>query len=138
MKSKGKKKFKQEYDEAGRPTLYEEKLVAKLEEGLKNDFTVGEACLYAGINRATFYRWQEERPEFKDRMEQAKVYLFNIAKKHINKQVRADDTDTVKWLLSRRQRNRYATKVENEMSVVEPLTDDETAEVDEAFENAGI
>ena len=43
--------------------------VKKLEEAFAMDCTVGEACLFAGISRQTYYTWIKENPELLDRFE---------------------------------------------------------------------
>lgn len=46
-----------------------EQIVSKLKEAAAIDASVEEMCFYAGISRATFYRWMEENSELKDEIE---------------------------------------------------------------------
>lgn len=133
-----KTKVKQTYDGAGRPTIKTDDIVLKLEEALKSDFTISEACNYAGISRPSYYKWLQEDEVFSYRMEKAQQYLAFKAKKTVAKGVEKEDMDSSKWWLTRRQRDRYATKVENELSKPEPLTADEEEEIDESLKNAGL
>ena len=127
-----------ELDAGGRPTKYCEKIVKKLETALKDDFTIEEACNYAGISNKTFYNWCKANPKFLQEMELAKQYVAQKAKKKLAKAIDDGDIDTIKWWLSRRQRDRYATKTETDIYQPEPLTEEEEAEGDEALRLAGI
>ncbi len=51
------------------PTVMTAKVIAQLEEVWSLDGSDKEACLYAGIDPATLYRYQEKCPEFCDRKE---------------------------------------------------------------------
>ena len=42
-----------------RPTKMNKDTVAKLEEGFLKDLSDLQVCLYAGIDKATLYRYQE-------------------------------------------------------------------------------
>lgn len=129
---------KQEYDTCGRPTIYDEKIVRLLEDYLKKDYTIGEACNKAGIGRQTYYDWREKYPAFAYKMDVAQDRLLTKAKDNVVGAVESGDVEVSQWLLTRRQRDRYATKVENELSTPEPLTPEEEAEIEEALNNADI
>jgi hypothetical protein len=137
-KKKDKKEEEKQRDSAGRPTKYCEEIVKKLIECLEKDYTISEACDQAGISRPTYYKWLEEIPVFSYKMDKAQGSLFAKAKDNVAGAVRAGDIDRSEWLLSRRQRDRYATKTENAIGAVEPLTPEEDAEVEEALKNAGL
>ena len=82
--ARGKKVFKLKENgklDTGRPSLYTEANVKKLEELLQNDCTIEQACDIIGITRKTFYEWRDEHPTFRDRMRRAKAYPFELAKK---------------------------------------------------------
>jgi len=113
-------------------------IVRKLTEAFKNDFTVQEACFYAGIAKDTYYRWKRENEEFSYEMERAKIFVATHAKKVIAKSIMPNCIKTSTWLLNRRQRNRYTTKQENVLSTHEPLTKKEKKEINYALKMANI
>lgn len=102
---------------AGRPTVMTPEVIAKLEEGLKLDFTIGEACAYAQIDQATYYRKCKSDKDFARRMESAQMFIFYAAKRNIGQSVINDkNVEDAKWLLKRRQKERYSERVDNNIS----------------------
>ena len=57
---------------AGRKSKYTPELVDKLIQAISLGATDGDACAYAGISEQTFYHWQNQKPEFKDRVTRAR------------------------------------------------------------------
>lgn len=88
----------------GRPTIYSDELVTKLESILKIGGTIEEACSYALISKETYYRWLEEKPDFMTKMEQAKHYSDIVAKNIVVDSMHKDkNLDTAKWWLEKRE-----------------------------------
>lgn len=58
----------------GRPVKIDETILAKLEDAFRNAFTDEMACLYAGIDPRTLYRYIEAVPEFGQRKEELKLH----------------------------------------------------------------
>ena len=52
----------------GRPTVFTQDVVAKLEQAFAIDCTVEEACSYADISRDAFYDYLKREPKFSDRI----------------------------------------------------------------------
>jgi len=73
---------------AGRPTEKTPDVIRKIEEAAALDCTVEEMSFYAGIHRATLYRWLEESSEFKDRIEELRQKPFLLARQTINKAIK--------------------------------------------------
>lgn len=67
----------------GRPTVITDEEVRKLEEAFKCDCTDEEACAYAKISETAYYTRKRTDPTFRTKMEQAKQYVFLIAKKSV-------------------------------------------------------
>src|SRR4051812_41375718 len=55
-----------------RKSKYTPELVNTLFGALQTGMTDGDACLVAGIDEATFYRWQQTKSEFRDRVLRAR------------------------------------------------------------------
>lgn len=64
----------------GRPTKKDEGTVAKLEICFQTDYNVTQACLVAGIDTKTYYRWLANDDAFRHKMEAAKQYATMLAK----------------------------------------------------------
>lgn len=97
----------------GRPSVYSEEVLRKLEEAFKSDFKDEEACSHAGISPATYYLWLNEIPGFSEKMHEAKQFLFKVARNKLAKGV-MDGTISPLELLDRRDRKRYAKGQVNE------------------------
>jgi len=74
--ARGKKK-----SNAGRPAKITKDVLAKLRDGFAFTYTDEEACLYAGIDPATLYRYQKKHPEFCKEKEQLRLTPNLMAKK---------------------------------------------------------
>lgn len=98
-----------------RPTKMTEEVVAKLEEALKDDLTVEQACAYAGIHKSTFYREFQDDLDFATKMQRAKQYIFHKAQKNVVKSILNGSTEDSKWYLSRKY------KAESFNSIVEKI-----------------
>jgi hypothetical protein len=120
---------------AGRPTVMTPEVIRKLEEAFANDATDLEACFYAGISHAPFYKYQEEHPEFKERKEALKSHLGLIAKNTVARSIKSGNELDAKWYLERRRKNEYSTRNENtgadgkDLSINWPLPRTELDEV---------
>ena len=122
----------------GRPPAIDTKTVAKLTEAFRIDATAEEACSYAGISTATYYRKLKEDDHFREEMERSQMYPFILAKKAVMKAAEKGDAHlALKWL-ERRQRDRYAppTSDAHKRSVYTLTYAD--AEVQKALSNAGL
>ena len=56
----------------GRRSKYTDETVKKLIQAISLGATDGDACAYAGIDEATFYRWQSSKSDFRDRITRAR------------------------------------------------------------------
>ncbi len=67
---------KQEQNKGGRPSLFTEERVGKLEDAFRFDASVKQACAYARIPTDTFYEWIKKRDGFSDKTEEKKYQEF--------------------------------------------------------------
>lgn len=110
-KEKKSKTIKQLMDEK---VKFTEKVLSDLKYALMKDFTIEEACHYAGINKDTYYEWYKQSDEFAFEMETAKSTILRKAKDIIEKGLASGDQNIAKWILERRQKDIYSTKSEVE------------------------
>ena len=88
----------------GRPTIYSEDIVEKLESILKIGGTIEQAVNYAGIDKQTYYNWIEKRLDFSTKMEQARSYPDIVAKNIVvDSMIKDRDLNTAKWWLEKRE-----------------------------------
>lgn len=113
-----KRKNPEDYLPTGRPTIMTNDVVAKLETAFSMGCTDVEACLYANINKATLYRYQQENPDFCDRKEQLKEKLVLKARSVIADALNKKDENTAKWYLERKCKNEFSTKVESDVNLI--------------------
>lgn len=120
--------------DTGRPTKFTPETINKLE----NAFSLGcsdlEACLYADVSPSAFYRFQDDNPDFKERKDVLKKKMIFKARINLKEALESKDertkVDASKWLLERKCRDEFSTRVENEVTLT--MTDEEVNEV-EAF-----
>ena len=107
---------KKKKDGRGRPPVIDEKVVQKLEQAFMIDATDEEACLFAGICRTTLHKYQKQNPEFVDRKILLKKSLTLKAKLNIAASVNKGDKPDSKWLLERRAKDEFSTKVDTDVT----------------------
>lgn len=96
-----------------RPRKINKEILAKLEQAFKIGANDEEACLHAGIDPATLYRYQDRNEEFCKQKRMWKRNPILKARHTIYKNL--DDPSVAKWLLERRDKD-FSTKVEQTVS----------------------
>lgn len=128
----------------GRPTKFDDECIRKLQEMFMNDSTVQEACLFAWVSTVQYYEHLKVDEEFANKMKQAQLYAFILAKKTLIKSLKSsNESIRQKWaveFLKRRDR-RYSDKVDSSvelewnMNVDMNLWDMSMLELDELRKN---
>ncbi len=108
------KRPKETQCKCGRPTKMTPETIQKLVYAFQRDYTDGEACRYAGIGTTTFYNHCKSNKEFREKIELAKDFIFNLAKDNLITELQDKNKFTTKWVLERRQKDRYSEKVEQD------------------------
>jgi hypothetical protein len=88
----------------GRPTVFDELTLQKLEGAFADGASDKLACFLAEISESSLYNYQNEHPEFLDRKKYLKDQTRFQARKNVRKKVEDGDIDTSKWLLERRDK----------------------------------
>ena len=104
------KKYRAKY----RKKKGEEAVIKRLEQVFRMDWTIAEACRYAGISDTTYYKWLEDE-EFNARMEAAQQYPFLKARKWLMKNIEREDIRAIDIFLKKRD-PRYKDKSEVDVS----------------------
>lgn len=89
---------------------FNEDTVRKLEESFAIGASVSEACYYADISRETYYRWEKENPELKEKYDRLKEKPVLKARQTIAKAL--DNVDVAKWYLERKLKGEFSLRSE--------------------------
>jgi hypothetical protein len=92
----------------GRPTVMTKATVQKLEQALRDGFSIEMACHVSGISRSTYYDHLERNPDFSHKMELAKDWTTQRAKQVLAQAVDSGDLKAAQWWLERRSRAEFA------------------------------
>ncbi len=93
-------------------------VLAKLDEAFLSGHTDEEACLIAGIDPSTLYRYCQENEHYARKKELLKLRPQSQARHNIVKKINEGDAETSKWYLERKAKHEFSTKqeVSNEIS----------------------
>ena len=80
-----------------------------IEDCLRLDFTIGEACDAAGISASSYYHYYKKDPDFALRMDRAKNFPKQMARTAVMKRIWQWDAKTALRYLELRDKNRYNT-----------------------------
>lgn len=121
-KAKGGYKIKENgKKDTGHPTVMTPETIAKLEQAFSLGCTDMEACFSANIGKSALYNYQKEHPEFVERKEALKEKMIFAARTVIANSLADNDKDTAKWLLERKRKQEFSTRIENTGADGEPL-----------------
>lgn len=84
----------------------------KLEEAFAMGCSVLEACLYANVTRAAYYKWIKEKPELVDRFDELRETPVLKARKAVMDDLNNGDVNTAKWYLQNKKSDEFNTKQE--------------------------
>ena len=107
-------------EQIGRPTVMNETTVLKLEQALRDGFSVEMACYTSGVGRSTYYEHLQQDCDFADKMELAKEYTTQRAKQVVAQAINAGQVKVAQWWLERKARDEFSDKP---MQVVEQKHD---------------
>lgn len=93
----------------GRPTVMTETTVQKLEQALREGFSVDMACHVSGISRSTYYDHINSDPAFSYKMELAQDWVTQRAKQVVAKAIDNGDLKAAQWWLERKARGEFAS-----------------------------
>lgn len=88
----------------GRPPKVTAEVIAKLEEAFALDCTDKEACLVAGIDPATLYRYQGKNKSFCERKELLKQAPVLSARREVVKGIKNNPDLALKYLERKRKK----------------------------------
>jgi len=94
--------------QTGRPTVMTQNTVQKLEEALKEGFSVDMACHVSGISRSTYYDHINSNSSFSYKMELAQDWVTQRAKQVVANAIDSGDLKAAQWWLERKARSEFS------------------------------
>ena len=118
----GKKEMTDFLNSLNRKSRLEPDIVAKLRQAFAVGCTIDEACYYAEIDRATYYRWMNKYPQIKRYLDEMRHRLGLKSKENIAKIIESGDVSNSWRYLERTQPKDYAEtqKVEHSGEIAMP------------------
>ena len=92
--------------QCGRPLFdgkEETMVLSKLEQAALIDATIEEMCYYAEISVSAYYRYLDNHPEFRERIEQLRERLPLKSRQNIAARIEGGDVPLSKWMLERKK-----------------------------------
>lgn len=128
----------------GRPTKLNPDVVGKLTAAFANGFTIEQACIYADIDKTTYYDWLKKNEQFSHDMEAAQGRLGLQARKVVADAINKGDVAAAfRWLEKRdpdfSAKGELTHKVDdvgNILKAIGILNDDDTINLSEEGEAA--
>ena len=134
MKDKSKKNYliREMLDSAN--FKFTERVLSDLKQAFSQDFSILQACHYAGIRTDTYYRWLKISDEFAKEMSMAQSVPFRTAKKILMKAIQDGDKDMALKFLERREKKRWSLRSEltgaDGKDLLKPLSDETKKKLD--------
>lgn len=88
----------------GRPTVFDEMTLHKLEGAFADGASDKLACFLANISESSLYNYQNEHPEFLERKIYLKDQVKFQARKVVREAIQAGDKQQANWFLERRDK----------------------------------
>jgi hypothetical protein len=92
----------------GRPTAMTKSTVQKLEQALRDGFSIEMACYVSGVSRSTYYNHLASDPVFLDKMTLAQAYPTERAKQVVVQAIDKGDFKAAQWWLERKLRAEFS------------------------------
>lgn len=106
---------------AWRPSEMTEEKINKLEYVFALDWTVKEACFYAGISHETYYNWLEKTPWLVERFEALREKPVLLARESVIKHFTKNPEIALKYL-ERKKKTEFSTRQEIDQNLSGWLT----------------
>lgn len=104
-----------EKSNAGRKTKMTPLVIAKLEDAFSMDTTDEEACLHAGIDPSTLYRYQQRNKKFRERKALLKKKPILAARVTIMRNM--DNPNIAKWYLETKCKSEFGNTPNNVFNI---------------------
>jgi len=93
----------------GRPPVVTKIIVQKIEQALRDGFSIEKTCYLSGISRSTFYDHLHSDPDFSDKIQLAQAWATERAKQVVIKEIGKGNLKAAQWWLERKARQEFST-----------------------------
>lgn len=97
---------------AGRDTKMTPAMVEKLTKYFMQGHTRIEACILAGIHKATLINYCKKNPDFSSLIDELRQKPAAIARNIINSELKKGDKEVAKWYLERKKKDEFSLRQE--------------------------
>lgn len=115
---------------AGRPTVFSDEVLQKLEDAFKLGCSDVEACLNADISTSSLYNYQNANPKFLERKQVLKETPVFIARESVIRDMKEDGALALKYL-ERKKKDEFSLKSEVDLKADHTISELSAEEVDE-------
>lgn len=113
--------------------------VQKLEEALRQGFSIEMACHLSDISRSTYYAHTVRDMDFSHKMELAQDWVTQRVKQVVAQAIEAGDVKTAQWWLERKARAEFANNPPAKPEpYYEPFQDVDTVELEQIKQMIGL
>jgi hypothetical protein len=92
----------------GRPTVLTKATIQKLEQALRDGFSIEMACHVSGISRSTYYAHLQVDVEFMNKMELSQSWATERAKQVVIQAIDKGNLKAAQWWLERKLRSDFS------------------------------
>ena len=121
VKPKRKSQKKADANPVGRPTIWSDDVLQKLEYAFKLGCTNREACLHADISEASLYERLKQNEEYLEKVTAWKETPILLARTSVVEALK-DDPDLAMKFLERKKKNEFSLKTEVDQSINGKMT----------------
>lgn len=112
LRKNGKERTDTNKNAAGRSTVMTPEVIAKLEGAFAQGFGDKDACILAGIDLTSLYRYNIKNPDFATKRENLKRRPLLASIILINNAIKDGDVATAKWYAERKGKDEFSTRNE--------------------------
>lgn len=113
------RKPKSEHKKAGRPTVFTEHIIGKIEEIAALDGTIEEMASFADINKNTLYSYIQDHPEFSQRIQHLREWPVLVARRSVVNSLK--DPDRAFRYLERKKKDEFSQRTESQGTMIHEI-----------------
>lgn len=106
----------------GRPTVFTNEVINKLEDAYLLGCSDREACFLAGVSAAALYNYQKANPDFIERKQALKDNVTIQARRKVLEAIEDNDNVMVRWYLERKRPEEFTARQDIKLEAAGDLT----------------
>lgn len=117
----------------GRPSVFTDNVLDKLEEAFLLGCSDREACFLAGVSEAALYNYQKSHPEYLERKNALKDNVTIAARREVLEAIQNHDNVMTRWYLERKRPEEFTARQDIKLEAAGVLALEDREEALEAF-----